>query len=182
MSALGLLQPILGGLLTAAILAWLARAMSRSRSAVDADGTQRIMLHRGLLAGLILGSTALSGAAFYGATGHNGGPAAWGVAIVFGLVALGTLGSFSRAYDVNWTATSVTGPASYGMAPFGPRRAHIRFNEIAELGIDAMGSFYVRTAEGEKVRWNWVYQGHEDLNAAIESARPDLFDEPPPAP
>jgi hypothetical protein len=176
MTALSALQPLLGGLLTAAILAWIARSLSRSRAAEAVNGTRRITPHRGLLGGLIAGSAALSATALYAAMFHGGDPAAWGVGIVFGLIAIGTLFTFSSAYSVEWDSDVITGPASYGCAPFGPRRGSIAFAEITEIGIDALGSFFVRDRDGLKLRWNWIYRGYEDLHEAIATARPDLVE------
>lgn len=83
--------------------------------------------------------------------------------------------SFTTAFDVTWTATDLTGPISYKFPPFGPERMTLRFDEITEVGMDAFGSFYVKNAEGARIRWGWTYAGYRDLMRAIEAARPDLF-------
>jgi hypothetical protein len=82
----------------------------------------------------------------------------------------------ASVYDVCWDRDSIEGPASYGMWPFGPRRARIDFAEITDVGVDGFGSFYVAEAPGNYVRWNWTYAGFPAVMMAVAEACPHLVE------
>lgn len=156
------------------------RALSaRQKPIPEADGSHRIVINRTVIIVVVALCLALAGAGFFGATVARPGQVApalmiGGVFAVFGLL---TATSLTRAYDVRWDDIAITGPASYGIWPFGPRHTTIRFADIVTAGTDWMGSDYVTDDRGEKLRWNYSYAGHTALKAALARARPDLFPE-----
>ena len=82
---------------------------------------------------------------------------------------------FTTAYDVSWTQSDVTGPVSYKVPPFGPQKATIPFKEIINVGMDGLGSWYVKNSDGLRIRWGWTHAGYRELMRVIERERPDLF-------
>lgn len=168
-------QGLLKAFLLVAILSLLAWGMSRTRPAEHRPTGGRIRPNRALIAALTLGALGMAGLALTAAARWNGGAAAVGVGAGFLVLAGLVATSLSSAYDVTWTAESVTGPATHGVWPFGPRRETVRFADIAEAGRIWTGSLYVRDGAGRRVLWNYTYGGYTALMAAIERARPDMF-------
>ncbi|MEM9474703.1 MAG: hypothetical protein AAGA71_05390 [Pseudomonadota bacterium] len=174
----GILQTAVSTLIAALVmgaLGWVAmRAGSRS---VD-HATRRIVPNPTVICAIAAGCFALGGVAIYAALFHNGGIAAWCVglpSVSFGILML--LG-LSPRMAVTWDPVRLEGPASYGMPPFGPKRASMTYDAIVEVGIDRMGSFYVLDAQGQKIRWSEYYSGFHELVDHISARRPDLVEEP----
>jgi len=158
---------------------------SRAKPILEHDGSHRMIPIPALVAGSAALCLALSVGVFVGALHAPPGQAIVAFALGAALAGLGLLTAtmLSRAYDVRWDDTAITGPASYGIWPFGPRHVTIRFADIVTAGIDWMGSDYVTDESGAKLRWSVAYAGHATLKAALTRARPDLFpnatDSPP---
>ena len=186
------LRHIAIALATAAIL-FLVRAVlahTPPRRATSEGGT--IAPNKTMIWGMTLASLALAAlplALWYREYGwiwkhisfwQSGGGWALIVGAVFTAFAGVIATSLTRRFDVTWDGDGVTGPASYGIPPFGPRMATVRFDDIADLGTDWLGSWYVENARRDRVRWNYVYSGYPALMEAIVSRRPDLFDDDTP--
>jgi hypothetical protein len=170
-----LVQGLLKGFLLMAILTLIAWGMSRARPAEAGPAGGRIRPNRVLIAALSLGALGIAGLALTAAARWNGGTPA--LLAGGGFLALGALvaTSLTSAYDVTWTAESLTGPATHGVWPFGPRRDTVRFADITGAGQTWSGSLYVSDGAGRRVMWNYTYGGYTALMAAIERARPDMF-------
>ena len=171
------LQYALTGALTMALIAGFRALAGRQKPSAQPDGSHRIGPSRVLIGGLSVVCLAISAAGFIGAlfAPPDQVAAALLIGAMFALFGLPIATYLTRAYDIRWDDTSLTGPASYAMWPFGPRQATIRFVDIAKAGTDSWGSDFVTDTRGEKVRWNYIYAGHTALKAALAQARPDLF-------
>lgn len=172
----GILQSAVAAVLTAAAIGGLTWMAGRARSHAAGQAGRRISPNRGVMGAVAAGCFALGGFALYAAAFHGGGAPALYVGLPF--VAFGALmlTSLSPRMDVIWDAERMEGPASYGMPPFGPRRAAMAFEDIVEVGVDAMGSLYARDGAGQKLRWNQYYSGYHELADHIALVRPDLIE------
>lgn len=169
------LQGVLTAVDTAAVLGLIALLSARAPAASAGSQGGRIRPSRGLVVVLTLAFLSFAGLALTAFAQWNGGGGALTVGLAFAAGGLVMATSLTPAYDVTWDAVSLTGPASYAIWPFGPRRARIAFDAIVAAGTDALGSHYVTDSAGNKVRWNPVFAGYPALMLAIEDARPDLF-------
>jgi hypothetical protein len=162
-----LLRKIVGSVITypliAGTLAGLIWTTSRQRPHRQTATEGTITPSRFVIWPILVISFGISALALYASFYKGGGGAALAVGLGFGLGGAVMSGSLTRAYDVSWTSEDITGPASYGIWPFGPRRATIRFDEIVTCGIDRMDSYYVEDAAGTRVRWNAYYGGYATL-------------------
>lgn len=162
-----LLREIVGSFLTypliAGTLAGLIWATTRQRPHQETATEGTITPSRVVIWPILIMSFGISALALYASVNHGGGSAALAVGLGFGIGGVMMAGSLTRAYDVSWTAEDITGPASYGIWPFGPRRATIRFDDIVTCGIDRMDSYYVEDAAGTRIRWNAYHGGYITL-------------------
>ncbi len=163
---------------TLAALGWLA---SRARPKAQGAGTGRVRPGMPTILLVVVLGTGICGLASYGWAFADGGGAALAVAIGAGLGAACIATFLLPVHDVVWDRGSVEGPASYGIWPFGPRRARIGWPDIAGFGQDLWGSWFVEDAGGNRIRWSPVHSGYPALMRAIEEACPHLFP-PRPAP
>lgn len=76
---------------------------------------------------------------------------------------------------IHWSEDGVSGPSTYGLWPFGPKRATIGWQDITEVGPGPYDSTAISNKVGTKIRFSQQYAGHDALFAAIKKARPDLF-------
>lgn len=175
----GFIQVVVGSLVTALLLGFLARLALRGRPDALDHATHRIRPSRPIFIGLALGCCALGGFALYAAAYHGGGIAAVCVGAPFTFFGLLTFGALSPRFDVTWDPNGLSGPTNSWMPPFGPSRGAMDFVDIAEAGVDRLGSLYVQDAAGKRIRWNEYYSGHGALAEQIAFVRPDLFDDLP---
>lgn len=154
-----------------------ALARTHARSATARGGT---IAPNKIMVGLTtLGSFALGATALYAWARYSGGGAALGLGLSFVTLAALTVTALTQSFALTWDDEGVTGPASYGIPPFGPHLATIRFDEISSLGTDWLGSFFIENGGGDRVRWNYLYSGYPILSEAIADSRPELFDDAP---
>ncbi|MGQ0564199.1 MAG: hypothetical protein ACT4OK_03890 [Gemmobacter sp.] len=170
--ALGALK----GLVIFGVLSGLAWLVSRARPRHSMLAEGRIAPSRGLIAVVVLIGAGLAVAAAFDAT-QGGGTAAVLVSAGAVLLTLLMATGLTPAYDVSWTGRTITGPTSNGVWPFGPSRATLAFDDVADVGCDSMGNWYVADAEGTRIRWNWSYAGYPAVMIAVEQACPHLFAE-----
>jgi hypothetical protein len=51
----------------------------------------------------------------------------------------------------------------------------LHYDDIAKVGINLGGYYFVQNKTGHRIIWNYMYGGYPQLNEAIMTARPDLF-------
>ena len=178
-----MLLSILQGVLVAFMTWWILSSVQRRVAASRAGHTHAgsvITPDQRLVWGLTMGCGALGATALVAAIGWNGGPAAWAVGAAFLAFAFLSASYASPRTFVTWSGNGIEGPTSYGIYPFGPSRGHLGYDEITDVGVDGLGSFYAQAPDGSRIRWSSYYTGFADLNHEIERRRPDLFDHPTP--
>lgn len=169
------LKPLIVGAVVALVLRVVVRAMAGAAPA----GQGRVRCSR--RATILMAVLCAGFAAFVAYAGsyqpHHPVPPI--LATIGTLGALYTLGWLDPAFDVVWDDRGLEGPASYQVWPLGPGRVRIAYRDIAGLGLDRGGSWFVEDREGKRVRWSFLYPGFPALMQEIEARRPDLFPEEP---
>lgn len=177
MDFLEIIKLVAGGVVTALLLGGISWLLARVRPRERGFTNGRIAPNRSFIAITALFSIALGSLAAYAALAWNGGMAAASAGVAFLALGAATATGLTRAYDVEWDGTSITGPTSYGIWPFGPSRATVRFSDIEDFGEDRFGSWYVEDGEAQRIRWNYTYGGYPALMWVIIEACPHIFPE-----
>lgn len=78
------------------------------------------------------------------------------------------------AYDVTWTSEGLEGPSKF----FGPfqrrKRLHLRWENLKQFGRTEKNYWFVENEQGQRIYWNMLYHGHQDLHDAVRQKRPDI--------
>jgi hypothetical protein len=132
-----------------------------------------------LILAVTLVGLGLAGAAFYATLTRPDSFPAVLVGIGALVLTLPTAASLLPDYAIEWTEDGLEGPASNWFPPFGPGRDFIAWGDVAGIGKDALGNWYVEDRTGARIRWNFAYGGYGHLMAAVERNCPHLFGPPP---
>jgi hypothetical protein len=83
--------------------------------------------------------------------------------------------SLLPVFRITWDARGITTPASLAGMPWpGPRR-FLAWESLVAAGVDLTGKQFVADERGQRLRWNFSYQGHRTLMRAVAAYRPDLI-------
>ncbi len=85
--------------------------------------------------------------------------------------------AFSATYDISWDMNAITGPTTLRHPPFNPKRMEMPFDAIVAAGQDRWGNYFVEDDDGNRIRWNWFYNGYPELMHFVEDLCPHLFPE-----
>jgi hypothetical protein len=173
------LRTLVIGLAVTAVIGVLSRWLAL-RGGPRASGERgHIAPNPGLVVTVSLIGLGLAGAAFYATlTQPDSFPA---VLVGIGALALTlpTAASLLPDYAIEWTEDGLEGPASNWFPPFGPGRDFIAWADVATVGKDTLGNWFVEDRTGARIRWNFAYGGYGHLMAAVERNCPHLFDPHP---
>lgn len=163
------------GLGVAAIMAAIQYAIGRQRPKELAGDHGTLHLNDSMIAVGILIVWGLGCAAvFYHLAIESSFPAI--VLAFISLVAVPVMATaFSSAYDISWSTQGITGPTTRRHPPFAPERQEIAFDDIVAAGRDKWGNYYVQDEGGNRIRWNWFYNGYPELMHFVEDVCPHLF-------
>jgi len=164
--------------LTGMILTWLAKLIGGARPRALGPGSGEIAPEPvSLIVVLAVGVALAVGGVAALVVGY---PPVGAIVLLLGAVfSAAAIPALTGRHKISWSAQGIEGPSrSFGVT-LGLTRATIAWSEIHRCAADLGGYWFLESADGRRVYWNYFYKGYWDFVRELKQRRPDL--EFPPA-